>query len=276
MKRKVRKKYMLLFLITGLLLLGYAHLEIYRIKTKHITVYSEHLPGTFENKKLIFISDVHLGPYMSQKRVKKIVNRINALKPDIILLGGDYIDMRARYIKPVFDELKNLQAPLGIFGVLGNHEFIEDPQQVKQKFHEFNMHLCDNASFWIKEGQDSIKIGGVGDLWESDQHIDQTVNDVNDSDFCILLSHNPDYTETLNTNKVDLMLSGHTHGGQVTFFGLWAPLLPSEYGQKYRYGLKQINQTQLYITSGTGVVGVPFRFFCRPEIVEITLKKSDS
>ncbi|MFC0878585.1 metallophosphoesterase [Saccharicrinis sp. FJH2] len=265
-------KYATAFLIAGILILSYAYIETYWIKTKNLTIYSENLPDSFDGKKLVFISDVHLGPYISEKRIQKVVNRINALQPDIILLGGDYIDIRAKYVMPVFNALQNLKAPMGKYGVLGNHEFIEDPQQVIRKFRESKLNLCHNNSFWITEGKDSIKIGGVGDLWESDQKIENTINDVRDSDFCILLSHNPDYIEELKTNKIDLMLSGHTHGGQVTFFGLWAPLIPSDYGQKYRYGLKQIKHTQLYVTSGVGVVGVPFRFFCRPEIVEITLK----
>ncbi|MFB6341001.1 metallophosphoesterase [Saccharicrinis sp. FJH62] len=265
-------KYATAFLIAGILILSYAYIETYWIKTKKLTIYSENLPASFNGKKLVFISDVHLGPYISEKRVQKVVKRINALQPDIILLSGDYIDMKAKYIAPVFDALQILKAPMGKYGVLGNHEFIEDPQQVIRKFRESKINLCHNNSFWITEGRDSIKIGGVGDLWESDQKIENTINDVRDSDFCILLSHNPDYMEELKTNKIDLMLSGHTHGGQVTLFGLWAPLLPSDYGQKYRYGLRQVKHTQLYVTSGVGVVGVPFRFFCRPEIVEITLK----
>ena len=274
MKGLFRRRYMLIIVITGIMVLLYAHFEIYWIRTKKLNIYSADLPTSFEGKKLVFISDVHLGPFISEKRVQHVVKRINSLHPDIILLGGDYIDMKAKYIAPVFNALKDLKAPIGKFGVLGNHEFIENPQQVIRSFKLSDIKLCDNASYWIKEGTDSIKIGGVGDLWESDQCIENTVGDVTEADFCILLSHNPDYMETLKTNKVDLMLSGHTHGGQVTLFGLWAPLLPSEFGQKYRYGLKKIRNTQLYITSGVGVVGVPFRFFCRPEIVEIILKRN--
>lgn len=267
-----RKRYIFLMALTAILVLGYSHYEIYRLKTKAVNIVSQDLPEAFKNKTIVFISDVHLGPYMSQKRVHDVVERINAMQPDIIILGGDYIDIHARYIDPVFDELQKLKAKHGIYAVLGNHEYIENESKVRQRIRKAGFYDCDNQGYWVRLNNDSIKIGGVGDLWEADQHLNNTINDVDTSDFCILISHNPDYAETISTSKVDLTLSGHTHGGQVTFFGLWAPILPSEYGQKYRYGLKKLQYTQVYITSGVGAVGVPFRFFCRPEIAVLTLK----
>lgn len=117
-------------------------------------------------------------------------------------------------------------------------------------------------------------------MWEEEQILERTIYDVSSNDFCILLSHNPDFIEEINTDKVDLMLSGHTHGGQVTIFGLYAPIMPSAWkphlkntGQKYRYGWKELNGVQLYVTTGVGMGKFPFRFFAPPEIVEITLKK---
>lgn len=271
---KKSKRIILLITVT-VLGLGYMHLETYLIKINRISFSSENIPESFQNKTIVFISDVHHGPYVSQKRVAKAVNKINALKPDIVVLGGDYIDLKAKYIDPVFDELEKLKAPLGVYAVLGNHEYWEDELKVKQRIQKAGFNACDNASYWVRLKSDSIKIGGVGDLWEAKQDIDQTINDVDESDFCVLISHNPDYIETMQTQLVDLTLSGHTHGGQVTFFGLWAPILPTEYGQKYRYGYKQFDHTKAYITSGVGVVGVPFRFFSQPEIAVLKLKKQE-
>lgn len=134
--------------------------------------------------------------------------------------------------------------------------------------------MCDNKSYWIKIDSDSIKIGGVGDLWEDSQLPENTLFDVKEENYCILISHNPDFLENWVDKNVDLTLSGHTHGGQVTLFGLWAPLLSTKFGQKYRYGLIQKENTISYITSGIGTITPPLRFFCRPEIVIFELRKS--
>ena len=196
------------------------------------------------------------------------------------MIGGDNTDIDTTYSSPFFREISRLKSPLGIYSVLGNHDHWEGAQFIQNGLSTVGINTCDNQSYWIHSENDSIKIGGVGDLWEDEQDIDKTIFDLNEQDFCILLSHNPDYIEQLNTNLVDLVLSGHTHGGQVTLLGMYAPVLPSlwrphlpDTGQRYRYGWKEYNGVPIYITSGIGVGEFPFRFFSPPEIVEITLKK---
>lgn len=261
-------------LIIGLIcfMVFYAHIETRWIKTNHIIITDKDIPPSFENFNIVFISDIHHGPLFSIERVIKLVNKINRLNPEIIILGGDYVHRDAKYIKPVFKELRKLRSQSGVFAVLGNHDHWEDADLTKEMIHESSFYLCDNSSNWLKKGNDRIKIGGVGDLWEAEQIPDNTINDLKTDDFCILISHNPDYIEKLNTDKVDLTLSGHTHGGQITFLGLWAPVLPSKYGQKYRYGIKHFKNFKSYITSGIGTISPSVRFFCRPEIVVIKLK----
>ncbi|MBN2892696.1 MAG: metallophosphoesterase [Bacteroidales bacterium] len=259
--------------LSAIILVAYAFIEPRWIKTKIVTIQSADIPENFDDFKIVFISDIHHGPYLSIERVAKLVKRINKLEPDIILLGGDYVHRDAKYIVPVFEELSKFQSKHGVFAVLGNHDHWEDANLTLQMMNQASFNVCNNNSFWLKIGKDSIKIGGVDDLWEGKQIIDSTISDVKQEDFCILISHSPDYVEEMNTNLVDLVVSGHTHGGQVTFFGLWAPIIPSKYGQKYRYGLKEIGNNNLYITSGIGTITPPVRFFCRPEIVVFKLKK---
>jgi uncharacterized protein len=260
-------------LISLLIFFLYCYLETRWIKTVELEIQSTDIPKSFDGKRIVFISDIHHGPYLSIERIKNMVNRINKLHPDIILLGGDYVHHEAKYITPFFDEIKKLKANIGIYGVLGNHDHWEDPELTRKLMLRNGINLCDNQSYWIKIGNDSIKIGGVGDLWEDVQLIDFTIHDTKKNDFCVLLSHNPDYLESLKTDKVDLTLSGHTHGGQVTFFGTWAPILPSKFEQKYRYGLKDFGNMKSYISSGIGTITPPLRFFCRPEIVLVILKR---
>lgn len=258
----------------------YAYIEARNIKLKEMTFLSNNIPDTFDGKKIVFISDIHAGKYFAGKDVAELVRRVNERNPDIIILGGDNTVKDTAYSAPFFKEIAKLKSKYGVFSVLGNHDYWEDPQLIQKGLINCGFNICDNQSYWIKEGNDSIKIGGVGEFWEDIQIIENTTKDVKQNDFCILLSHNPDYMEILNTDKVDLMLSGHTHGGQVTLFGFYAPVMPStwhpEYlqtGQKYRYGWKEKNSTKLYVTTGIGMDKFPFRFFAQPEIVEITLKK---
>ena len=116
-----------------------------------------------------------------------------------------------------------------------------------------------------------LRICGVGDLWTDRQNLPAALGDATERDAVILLSHNPDFAETLEDRRVGLILSGHTHGGQVVLPGFGAPIVPSRYGQKYLHGLVQGPRSQVFISRGVGTVTPPIRFFCRPEIVLITL-----
>lgn len=275
MKKTPKRVVKILFVLFGLsiLFLLYCHLESRWLKEENVELISKDVPESFSGKKIVFITDIHHGPFFSIERVQQLVDRINKLEPDLILLGGDYVHRDSSFIRPLFDEFQHLSARYGIYGVLGNHDHWEDADLTSEMMKRNGINICDNASYWLKIEKDSIKIGGVGDLWEDTQILENTTADLAQSDFSILISHSPDYLETLHTDLIDFTLSGHTHGGQMTFFGLWAPVLPSKYGQKYRYGLKQFEHMQSYISSGVGTITPPIRFFCRPEIVVIELKK---
>jgi len=268
-----RKRIILVFILAGFSLVTYMYLESRWLKIHNIEISSSDLPVEFNESKIIFASDIHHGPYLSKRRVKKLVKQINILKPDIILLGGDYVHRNPKYIESFFERAKILKADHGIYAVLGNHDHWEDAELTEKLMRKYNFNICRNNSYWVKMRNDSIKIGGVGDLWEDDQIIENTISDVNSSDFCILISHNPDYFENLNTELIDLAVAGHTHGGQVTYFGKKAPILPIKNGEKYRLGLKKQENSILYITSGVGTITPPLRFFCRPEIVVLKLLK---
>jgi len=285
MKFKKIFKYLFILLVIGAVLLAYASLETRWVKITNVTIESHDIPLSFDGKRIVFVSDIHHGEALSRERVMKLVQRINDLHPDIIILGGDYSSREEKYIIPVFDELRNLKSKYGIFGVMGNHDYFVNGDLTIKMMKRNGINLCDNKSYWVKINRDSIKIGGVDDPSGNVQVLDSTIYDVHPKDFCILIAHQPNYVKTIQTNLVDLTLSGHTHGGQVTFFGLWAPILPSDNGlwasltfskegQKYCYGLYQRNGTmQSYITSGIGTRSPHFRFFRRPEIAVLELKK---
>jgi uncharacterized protein len=285
MKLKKRTKRLFIILASGIVLLSYSSLETRWIKLTRVTIESRDIPKSFDGKRIVFISDIHHGAALFRERVKKLVLRVNDLHPDIIILGGDYSSREEKYIEPVSDELQNLKSKYGIYGVMGNHDYFVNGDLTKKMMARNGIKICDNKSYWVWINKDRIKIGGVDDPSGSIQELDSTVYDVRGKDFCILISHKPEYIEQINTDLVDLTLSGHTHGGQVTFFGLWAPILPSDNGlwatltlsgesQKYCYGLIHPKpDMQSYITSGIGTRFPHFRFFRRPEIAVLELKR---
>ncbi len=266
-----KSKIILLLLALFILLPAYMFLEPYWLKVKHMEIKDKDIPDSFSGKKIVFVADIHYGNHFSRERLSKLVKRINSLEPDIILLGGDYIGKGGHYIQPCFEELAKLEAPLGKYAVLGNHDYYKKGEITRENMRKAGISVLDNDARWIVYGNGRIKVGGVGDYYHSTQKIEPTVKDVKEEDFVILLSHNPDYAEKIQNHKVDMVLSGHTHGGQVTFFGLWTPVIPSEYGTKYRYGMVETEYTRVYVTSGVGCTGYPIRFFARPEICVMEL-----
>lgn len=157
--------------------------------------------------------------------------------------------------------------------VFGNHDNWVEPGLGSRVVRDFPMlHDVNNGGAWLERQGQRLRIGGVGDLWTDKQDLSRALGDCRNDEVCILLSHNPDYAEQLRDKRVGLVLSGHTHGGQIVlpFFG--APLIPSRYGRKYQQGLVRAPHTQVFVSRGLGVVGLPFRFRCPPEIDLLDLK----
>lgn len=268
----MKKVLLMLLCLIFFLAIYITYIEPYWIDTRKIDFYDQDIPEVFNDLKIVFVSDIHHGPFFFKKRLHKLVVRINRLKPDLILLGGDYVHLDPKYIKSCFQELKKLEARLGEYGVLGNHDHWESAEITRTEMRMAGIKLLDNEGVWIKQEDSRIKVGGVADFLQDQPDLNPIINDVNQKDFLILVTHNPDFLEEVNSDKLDLVCAGHTHGGQVTLFGLWAPLLPSKYGQKYRSGLIDLSYTKVIVSNGIGTITPPVRFWARPQINLITLK----
>jgi predicted MPP superfamily phosphohydrolase len=249
----------------------YPFLEAKWCRVSRQTITVPHLPTSFRGTTLALITDVHHGPFVPLVYLRHIVETTNALKPDLVLLGGDYVSQSWRYVAPGIDALSKLQARLGRFAVLGNHDHWESEVESDHALRKAGITRTDNTGFWIERGGRRLRICGVGDLWTDRQNSQAAIGDATEHDTVIMLSHNPDFAEVLNDRRVGLMLSGHTHGGQVVVPGYGAPIVPSRYGQKYLQGLVQGPSCQVFVSRGVGTVSPPVRFFCRPEVVLITL-----
>jgi predicted MPP superfamily phosphohydrolase len=229
------------------------------------------LPPAFEGMTVAFAADFHHGIFTGLAFIQKTVSILNGLNADVIALGGDFTDNNGPYLKPCLNALAELRAPLGVYCVLGNHDHLGGPGQVHRALHDRGLHNLTNQGCWLERGADRLRLGGVDDLMYGEQDLDTAVGNIGPDEKALLLSHNPDYAETLDDPRVGLMLSGHLHGGQIGIPAVWAPS-PSLYGSKYLSGLVQAPQTQVFVTRGVGVARrVPIRIGSYREVNLLTL-----
>ncbi len=249
-----------------------ARVEARSISVTRNEIELPHLPEAFEGTIVAFLTDFHCSALTPPDFLAKVIEETNRHKPDLILLGGDYISRGLDYLRPVTQVLRRLEAPLGIYGVLGNHDYWQDPAAIRAALRQSGIVDVTNAGRWVSRDGSRIRIAGVGDLWQDDQDLHTALAGVQDHDAVILLSHNPDYVMQLNDKRVGLVLSGHTHGGQIRLPRFGPVITNSKYGQRLASGLVSLDSCQLYTSRGIGTVVVPLRYQCPPEIALFTLR----
>lgn len=250
---------------------GYSAIEAGWIDVTPITIPVSRLPRAFVGTRIVLLTDIHLGPFTSVAYVNAIVARALSLQPDLILLGGDFIHHGAEYIQPVFAALSPLTAPLGVFAVLGNHDHYHGATECSEAMAVAGIRELTNTGVWLTKSGERLRVAGVGDLWEGVQDLPAALGDCPAGETSLLLSHNPDFAESIRDRRVGLVFSGHTHGGQVVFPLVGPPYIPSRYGSKYLRGLVAAPNTQVFVSRGLGTITPPLRFCCRPEINVVTL-----
>lgn len=264
--------YVFLFFILWILI----EAQIYRIRS--VEIKNKKIPKKFNNFKIVFISDIHYGKYFRIRRLEQIIKTINKLEADIIIIGGDYLDNPVKnkkhlseYLDSEFKVLRKLKAKLGVFTVLGNHDYFEKQQLLLNKINDSSFKVLQNKRQLINIGKESIELKGLDDLVKGNS--DVMILSENSNNFTIAISHNPDFfSDYKNMINYDLGLSGHTHGGQMTFLGLYAPHTSSKYGQRYVKKIVHEKNRDILVTNGIGNGTLPIRFFATPEIVQINLK----
>lgn len=233
------------------------------------------LPNSFVGMRIAFLTDIHHGPYVDQHFIKQIIRTTNLLSPDLILLGGDYSLRHSNYILPCFDLLKDLRAPMGVYGVLGNHDYVHGINESKLGFKKSKIVELTNQGVWLNRKGERLRLGGVDDLWFGKPDLGPVLDSMKQDESCLLVSHNPDFAEGIISTQVGLCLSGHTHGGQVVLPGQHAPFCPSQFGNKYLRGVCAAPNTTVYVSRGLGTTAAPIRLGARPELTIITLVSND-
>lgn len=248
--------------------------NIEKIIIKKYNFICEDVPDGFVGTTIAFLADIHHGRAFPLRNLKSLIEMTNNLRPDMILLGGDYVDKDPDRIVTFFRQAAGFSAPLGVYGVLGNHDRKTDASLSIKCMTEAGITLLDNRALWIHRGGDKIRLGGVGDLTTGTQNLSPMLDGTSKEDLMILVTHHPDYAMQLPRDKIDLMLCGHTHGGQVSFFGKWIPPWPGAAKLKYLTGVVREGRTTIIISNGIGTVGPPIRIFATPQIWLIRLMKN--
>ena len=251
---------------------GYpVYIERYIVRINHYKIPIANLPPSFHGFTLAQLTDLHLGFLMSETFIEKIVQRTNKLGVDMIVCTGDYVHKSNTHeeIDKVWPILSKLKAKHGVYSVLGNHDHWADPERSQYWLNRTEQNLRHRCQPIYKNGE-RILLGGAGDYHEDELKIDQIFSASNQDDCRILLSHNPDSVDTGFETPLSLVISGHTHGGQVVIPFWGPPVLPVR-NKKYSSGLIATSKTQVFISRGIGWTIYPVRFNCYPEIAVLEL-----
>ncbi|MDH3348356.1 MAG: metallophosphoesterase [Desulfobulbaceae bacterium] len=229
------------------------------------------LPPSFRGFTLAHLTDLHLGPLVSPSFIAGVVWKTNQLGADAIVCTGDYVHGKntIEEIEKVWPLLSQLKATHGVYTVLGNHDHWADTDRSLywlERTAQNIRHQCKP----IYRGKERILLGGAGDYWEDDLRIDETFSGSGEKECRILLSHNPDSVDTPFDTPLSLVISGHTHGGQVVVPFGGPPILPV-INKQYSSGLITTPRTQVFISKGIGWAIYPVRFNCYPEIALLEL-----
>jgi len=194
--------------------------------------------------------------------------------PDLICLTGDFITADADHLQPLTPLLEQLHAPLGVYAVLGNHDYWSSVGVVIEQLQAAGVRVLRNEAVRLEQANVPLWLLGVDDVWENQQDLATTRANIPPDECQIALVHEPDYADEVAATGVDLQLSGHSHGGQIRLPGIGALVLP-RWARKYPIGLQRVGTMWIYTNRGLGVIYPPIRFNCRPEVTLLTLAPVD-
>lgn len=231
------------------------------------------LPRALNGMTIGQLSDLHVGKWIAPETIARAADLLMTQKPHLIVLTGDLISNSSRYAASCASALAGLRAPLGVFAVLGNHDYY--PGNIRETIGQFTrvgIRVLRNESVMLNANGAAFALVGVDDV--SDGHADpvKAFAGVARDLFKVALVHEPDYVDQLEAYGIDLQLSGHSHGGQVRLPILGAVVL-NDYSERYPIGLQRTRSaTQVYTNRGIGMIGVPVRFLCPPEVTVLRLE----
>jgi uncharacterized protein len=249
-----------------------AHNDVYDIEiTKH-EVFIDDLPRQFEGYRIVFLTDTHVAGFVRRDFYREVVAQTNRIAPDLILLGGDFVTF-SRDI-PLLGEqlLDGLEARDGKYAILGNHDYWAGGKEVRAVMEAHGVQFVINKSATIERNGATLPLIGIDEIYRGEPDVNAAFAGVSAFGPCLGITHHPDMVEELGGRRVDLLLCGHTHGGQirVPFFG--SLVVPSKHEDRYAQGFHRVSGALMYVSRGIGAIP-PVRILCKPEIATFTLRQ---
>lgn len=260
-------------------LLAWPFVEPWCLQVERVTIRSADFPAAIGQLRVIYVSDIHAGPYFSQERVNDLVKQINRLNPDLVILGGDYASDSAGAIE-FFRNLPQISASCGVYAVVGNHDRTVPESNLgllRQAMQEAGVTPLINEVTSVRVGNAAIWLAGLDDVSCGHPDLNALSRRVRRGDYVIFLCHSPAVIpDAINARDADYQLGwfdlglfGHTHGGQIGLFG--GIVRDKTVPEAYRSGWTRVNRIDLLTSRGVGTTGLPIRILCRPQLHVITL-----
>lgn len=237
--------------------------EANRLTVERVKINLKRLPKTLDGLRVVHLSDIHHSPFTSVEHISRAIEIANDLQPDMFVLTGDFVSHEREYIEPMAQMMSNLKSEFGTFACLGNHDHRTDGEMVTRHLREAKITVLINEGFRLKVRGASFWLCGVDDYSTGKPDLRAALRGSFPDEMKLLLAHNPKFLNRAVRGSIDLMLSGHTHGGQIRLREDERKILPR---RKSASGLYRRKETQMYITRGIGTVVLPVRFGCPPEI----------
>ncbi len=252
-----------------------AHNDVYDIEVTRHVVEIGNLPASFDGYRIAFLTDTHVASFMRRDLYRAVVAQAMAFDPDLILLGGDFVTWEKHI--PLMAEvlLTDLHARDGVYAVLGNHDYWANPDKVVATMSDRGVRFIINRSVAIRRGDDLISLLGIDEVYRGTPDLDAAFSRVDPHVPTLGLSHHPDIIDLLDDRKLDLLVCGHTHGGQIRFPFFGSIVVPSKHEQRYASGFHRVRDVLMYVSRGVGAIP-PLRILCRPEVATFTLCRPDS
>jgi uncharacterized protein len=266
----------IVLLIAGMIFWGFL-VEPGRLVVREQPIQVDNWPHELEGLRIAVLSDIHVDDwFIDDKKLRTIVERTNQLQPELIVILGDYMASNGNVTRRVEPErfgaiLKDLHAPLGVYSVLGNHDWWYSGVQVRRGLEKNGIQVLENEVIHFDARGTQLWLVGLADLWTRKQAVADTIEMVPEGKPFIALTHNPDIFPDV-PQRVPLLIAGHTHGGQVRLPLIGSVVESSDFGERYVKGHVIENNHHLFVTTGIGTSIVPVRFGVPPEIVVLTIK----
>lgn len=241
--------------------------EVYDLEVTHNEIIVDDLPPSFDGYRIAFLTDTHVAPFVDRGHYRNVVARVQRFDPDLVLFGGDFVTWR-RHVPLLRDRLlEGLSTRDGIFAVLGNHDYWAGADEVMAALP--GVRFLTNDRVLLHRGTDALPLAGIDEVYRGAPDVARAFAGIDDAAPCLAISHHPDVVDLVR-RRVDLLLCGHTHGGQIRF--AYGPPILRQSHYCLDEGLYAHASSLLVVSRGLGSVGLPWRYGADPEAVLMEIK----